>query len=228
MIALLHQLHGVPTGAPAATASPLPPPIGGWTTAEPPLEDAAIEQAWRGLADRHGVTGRVRVERGEVRPRAFVVEPGAEVIVAVPRAIATPAARFAVLHELGHAIANLAAPAGIPRALDEAVASYVARAMELPGVLDAPWWSPLAADARARRTLLARTLDAIERAVPDEPPAFALPWALWHDPGAQAAYVTAEELADRWWAELGATPARGTLAAAIATERARLDRATVI
>jgi hypothetical protein len=44
--------------------------------------------------------------------------------------------------------------------------------------------------------VLATLLDAIERGAP---PAFARPpWALWHDPGAQAAYVRAEQLADAW------------------------------
>ena len=49
------------------------------------------------------------------------------------------------------------------------------------------------------------------------------PWALWHDPATQAAYVEAEVIADCWWMELGATPAAGAFAAALLDERTRID-----
>ena len=117
---------------------------------------------------------------------------GGEVIVVVPERIATAAARFAVLHELGHALANLASPAGLPRALDEGVAAYSARLLELP---DTPWFSIYARAARARRSLLAQALDAIERGQGDREIAERPPWALWHDPAAQALYVEAERIA---------------------------------
>jgi hypothetical protein len=131
-----------------------------------------------------------------------------------------PSARFAVLHELGHALANLVSPAGLPRALDEAVAAYAARLLELP---ETPWFSTYARAARARRSLLAHALDAIERGQGDRELAERPPWALWHDPGAQASYVEAEVIADRLWRTLGASPAPGALAHAIAVERARID-----
>ena len=142
----------------------------------------------------------------------------------VPARVATPAARFAVLHELGHALGGLIARAALPRAVDEAVASYAARALEAPGH---PWYSPLAAAARARRTAIAARLDELERALPaiDTPPSPRPPWALWHDAGAQASYVAAERIADGWSA--GGGPEPGALAAAIAREAARAGRAAI-
>ncbi|HSK04708.1 MAG TPA: hypothetical protein VK932_25835, partial [Kofleriaceae bacterium] len=88
-----------------------------------------------------------------------------------------------------------------------------ARAMEAP---EHPWHSPLAAEARERRAALAATLDELERAgaaaIPP-PGAARPPWALWHDPGAQASYVRAEQIVGAW-AEGGG----GALAARIARE----------
>lgn len=225
---VIHQLHG--SAGCDARGVPAPcPPIVGWRDSGPALDATAIDAAWRALAVLHGVSGRVRIERAEVRPRAFIVEPGREVIVAVPVATDSAAARFAVLHELGHAVANLVTPHGLPRVLDEACASYIARSMEQPGLLAPAWHSPLAGAARERRTDLARLLDAIERGV-HEPAADSadVPWALWHDPGAQAAYVEAEAIADRLWATLGPAPARGGLGAALTAEHARIDRTTTL
>ena len=82
--------------------------------------------------------------------------------------------------------------------------------------------------ARARRSRLAQVLDRIERALPAPPPAPAVserpPWSLWHDPGAQAAYAAAEWLADAIERSIGATPAPGALAAALAAWSAPIDR----
>src|SRR5439155_22528740 len=125
--------------------------------------------------------------------------------------------------------AALTLSAGIPRVLDEAAASYVARLAEPQSWLPAPWTTEHAAKARARRCAIAALLDDIERAlpeVPDPPPSASPPWALWHDPGAQAAYVEAELLADRLRSELGPSPPRGQLARALAAERDRIDRRT--
>lgn len=226
-VEVLHVLAGADAAHETAV---VPAPIAAWSERDRELDASAIDEVWQRLADRHGASGRVWLKRGDVRPRAFVVVPRREVIVAVPRVIATPAARFAVLHELGHAIANLVAPAGLPRTVDEAVASYVARSMEQPDVLPAPWFSAEASEARVRRTALARFLDAIERALPALPPSSTEgpAWALWHDPGSQASYVAAEAIADRWWSTLGPAPAKGALAAAIAVERERIDRTTTL
>jgi len=73
-------------------------------------------------------------------------------------------------------------------------------------------------------------LDGVERALPVFPPdadqriAARPPWALWHDPGAQASYVAAEALADELAAQLGPEPPPGAFAAAIAAHRERIDR----
>jgi hypothetical protein len=208
-------------------AGGLPPAVPGWF--EPDgvtVDERAIAQAWDQLRARHGVDGALRYERAAgARPRAFVVAPGREVVLAIPAQVATPAERFAVLHELGHAVAALALPAGLPRVVDEAAAAYVARAIERG---DTPWHSPAAGAARARRRRLAQLLDGIERALPAPPPFPPVserpPWALWHDSGAQAAYVAAEWLADAIEQAIGASPALGALAATLTAWSASIDR----
>jgi hypothetical protein len=226
-LAVLHDLYGSPGGA-ADGLPGLPPPVAAWFEPDGvPLDDGAVERAWAAIRARHGVGGTVQFARSQAPPRSFVVEPGREVIVVIPAQIASPAARFAVLHELGHAVAALALAPGIPRVVDEAAAAYVARAIERPGD---GWYSPAAAPARARRLLLARILDRVEHQIeaaapPAEWPAARPPWALWHDPGAQAAYVAAEALAEAIARDLGPTPAPGALAAALDALRSPLDRA---
>jgi hypothetical protein len=230
-VAVLHRLHG--SSAPVAPA-PLPAPVAGWS--EPDgiaLDVAAVSHAWDAIRARHGVDGAVRFERTSARPRTFVVQPRGEVIVAIPAQIATPAARFRVLHELGHVLAALALPAGIPRVIDEAAAAYVARAIERAAD---PWYSAAAGAARARRLTLARLLDQLERGLPvsareppgDTPMFERPPWALWHDPGAQAAYVAAEALADALDHELGPTPPPGAVVAALTARRDEIDRVAAV
>ena len=124
----------------------------------------------------------------------------------VPARIDTPAARFALMHELGHVLAACVSPPGIPRALAEAIAAVTAIADE-----------PIAIAARARRLALARHLDGVERGLVPLPTE--VPWSLWHDPGAQAAYVEAERLA-------GALAAARDLRGAIASAREAIDRTT--
>jgi len=243
-VALIHRLHGAEAGmlsgadgsaSTDASAPPLawPARLDAWHAPEPgaaPIARAAVEELGRALAACHGARGRIELvaARGDARPRTFVVEPGRHVIVVAPGVLATPADRFAALHELGHALVGLLAPAGVPRAVDEAAAAYIARLLEDPASLPAGWPSEHADAARARRTQIARALAAIERALaagtPAPRPTPRPPWALWHDPGAQAAYVAAESLADRWWRELGPRPVPGALATAIRAARAQVDR----
>jgi hypothetical protein len=235
-IDLLHHLHGSAVDAVDAAEPPpvLPPRIAAWS--EPDgitLDSAAISHAWDALRARHGVTGAVRFERTErARPRTFVIQPHGEVVVVIPAQITTPAERFTVLHELGHVLAALAMPAGVPRVVDEAAAAYLARAIERDGDGDGDtaWYSAAAAPARVRRKILARVLDHLERHLEHAPPAIAdrpaerPPWALWHDPGAQAAYIAAEAMADAIEHEVGVAPAPGALAAALAARREPIDR----
>jgi hypothetical protein len=47
---------------------------------------------------------------------------------------------------------------------------------------------------------------------------------LWHDPGAQAAYIAAEAMADVIEQAVGAAPAAGALAEALAAQREQIDR----
>jgi hypothetical protein len=236
-IELLHRLHGttrdtVDANLVATPPPPLPLPIAGW--AEPDgvaLDNAAISQAWDAIRARHGVSGAVRFERTEsARPRTFVIQPRGEVVVVIPAQIATPADRFMVLHELGHVLAALAMPAGIPRVVDEAAAAYLARAIERAGDAESAWYSAAAGPARLRRGILARVLDHIERHIAQMPPAITdrlaerPPWALWHDPGAQAAYVAAEAIADAIERAVSPAPVPGALAEALAAQREPIDR----
>ena len=179
----MHWLYGA-TGRHTAD---FPDPIEGWNSPDhAPFDLEAPE----------GVT----IVRGE-RARTFVVVPRREVIVVVPHAVTTPAARFAVMHEFGHAFVAMKVGL-VPRVVDEAAASYLSRGHE---------------PARQRRIQLASALDAIERGAPPPAQLAKPPWALWHDPAAQAVYVEAEAIADRWLAE--GTP----LVDAIVAERRRVD-----
>ena len=226
-IAVMHRLHGV-TGERALHDAP-GLAIEGWHAREAPLDAAAIADAWNLIATKLGVSGHVRIDRSaSAHPRAFVIEPKVEVIVVVPEVVDTPAARFAVLHELGHALVALALPAGTPRVVDEAAASYIASLAEPGSWLPPRWPSELAPAARRRRTALAAMLDEIERGLPAlaDVPGTNPPWALWHDPGAQAAYVAAEVIADRLRNDLGPNPPRGQLVRALELERARIDQRT--
>ncbi|MDB4957729.1 MAG: hypothetical protein JWO36_5298 [Myxococcales bacterium] len=223
-IPLLHRLHGVTQargGAVEVETSMLP----GWKARQHELDGAAIEELWRWLSGHFGVRGTVQVERSAAKSRTFVVVPGSAVIVVVPISIASPAARFAVLHELGHAVAAVALPDGIPRALDEGVAALVARLAESPSVLPAVWHCELAAAARVRRAAIAMLLAEIERGLPElpaVPPSASPPHALWDDPGAQGCYVEAEVIADRLQSQLaGDGRALPTL---LAGELERIDR----
>lgn len=236
-IELLHLLHGV-GGEPATeVASPAPGPVvDGWhvsaahpgdtVACDPAFDAAQVHQLWDAIAAKLGVIGSVCIERAAARSRSFVIEPGRHVIVVRSQTIGGPAARFELLHELGHAAAALVQDAGVPRVLDEAAAAYVARMMESPTWLPAHWTSDRAAAARQRRHAIAVMLDGIERALPDLPRTAGSvpPWAVWNDPGAQAAYVAAETIADRLQRELGGSPAYGDFARALANHRDRIDR----
>ena len=224
-VSTMHRFYGV-TIQPRDV--PWPATLHAWHA--PDGVQAVIDDIWQALFEQHGASGSVEFRRAAVRPRTFVIEPMRHVLVLVPDKVTSPAARFAVLHELGHALVALLAPAGVPRVIDEAAASFVARAIE-----DAahPWYSAHAHAARERRLQLACALDAIERAMTaargdstsadrDAPtrPTERPPWALWHDPATQAAYVEAEAIADRWCAS------RESLVTLIAAERARIDSST--
>ncbi|MEO8840847.1 MAG: hypothetical protein ABI591_08700 [Kofleriaceae bacterium] len=229
-IELVHRLHGTHLEVGLDAPDGLSSAIAGWNDKTQPLDAVEINDVWNSIATRLGLVGAVRIDRSAIaRPRTFVIEPMREVIVVVPALIDSPAARFAVLHELGHAAAALVSPAGIPRVVDEAAASYVARLAEPPSWLPPRWASELAVAARLRRTALAAMLDDAECLLPALPqvPGRAPPWALWHDPGAQAAYVLAETIAERLRSDLGGNPPRGQFARALTAERDRIDRRLV-
>jgi hypothetical protein len=226
----MHRLHGSAAGGSSGGGGSIDgggsisgsgrpdDPSDGWRASDHLVGDDAIDRAWRSISVAAGVDGTVRIERASVRPRAFVVEPGIEVIVVVPPIVDTPAARFALLHELGHAVCALASRTAVPRVIDEAVASLVARRMEGDPTLEPVWSSPLAEAARRRRTAHAALLDRRERGDRSEALSPSVPWSLWHDPGAQATYVAAETVADRL--------RLGSIRADLSRERTRIDLAT--
>src|SRR5262249_36758306 len=148
-IDVVHSLHGSLIVADGDPPPELPPPVAGWSEPDGLAIDVqTISHAWDAIRGRHGVDGAVRFERSaHARSRTFVVQRRGEVVVVIPGQVATPAQRFAVLHELGHVLAALALPAGIPRLVDEAAAAYVGRAIEREGD---PWFSAAAAAARLR------------------------------------------------------------------------------
>lgn len=218
-LAAMHAWHGVTEHASAPDPT-WPAPLAGWladsATPAPP-----IAPLWSQLAALHGIAApapRISLVPAAY-PRCFVIDPPREIQV-VLASLASPAARFAAVHELGHVIASRLSPTPLPRVVDEAVAAYVARGVEHPGALPPGWYSPLATEARARRLAIAVQLAAIERAAPNigRFPTDRPPWALWHDPGAQAAYVEAESIADR----IALTAPTLGLASAIAGEVARI------
>lgn len=230
-IELIHQLHGVSS---IRVMDDPGPAIDGWHVPDVAVDTREIDDAWNAIASRAGISGSVRVDRsGKAAPRAFNVEPKVEVIVVVPAVVNNPAARFAVLHELGHAIVALSMRPGVPRVVDEAAAAYVSRLAEPPSWLPPKWPSELAVAARGRRLRIASLLDNIERALPDVDVAAMIEtvgpvptWSLWHDPGAQAAYVEAEDLSERLRSDLGQSPARGQLVRALIAARDRIDQET--
>jgi hypothetical protein len=223
-ITLMHRLHGTPDAAVEIEAPG--PPIEGWMDRGQAIDTVALDDVWHAIAARFALTGSVRIDRSATAsPRTFVIEPQREVIVVVPMVIDSPYACYTVLHELGHAAIALVQPPGIPRVLDEAAASYIARLGEPPSRLPPRWVSDLAVDARLRRFALAAMLDDVERSLPDVPrlPGRVPPPALWNDPGAQASYVAAEAIAERLRKDLGTNPPRGQFARALAAERGRID-----
>ena len=189
------------------TVEPLP----GWNAHEAPVVERTFGLLWRFLT-RGESFGTLYIARSATaHPRMFAIEPGVRGTIVIPHAIETAAARFAVLHELGHALLWLAPQAREiewPRAVDEAAASHVARWMEHEDAIP-EWFSPLAEAARARRTAIAQRLDRIEdgiargASIDAELDGIARPpWALWNDPQAQASYLVAEVIADGISADL--------------------------
>ena len=227
-IALIHRLHGTPD--PVVEIDAPGPMIAGWLDRGHAIDAVAIDDVWHAIATRFGLAGSVRIDRSATAsPRTFVIEPLREVIVVVPQVIDSALARYTVLHELGHAAIALVQPPGIPRVLDEACASYIARLGEPPSWLPSRWVCELAVEARLRRFALAVMLDEVERSLPELPqlPGRIPPLALWTDPGAQASYVAAEAIAERLRKELGANPQPGQFARALAAERDRIDGRSV-
>jgi len=172
----VHEVGAVPD-APEADVAPVAP------EAAEPISPAAVAALWQGLTR----LAAPAIVLAPARARTFAVRPGEAIVVV--RADATVGAWSQVAHELGHAWVAIAG-LDLPRALDEAVAMTAARTLERT--------YPGARALHARQHAIARRLAATERALyageavtRDTPP----PWALVHDPGAQAAYVVAHHRA---------------------------------
>jgi hypothetical protein len=166
--------------------------------------------------------GEVTVSFSKRRPRTLVVGAGAKLELSDDSGSAR--SWFQLLHELGHALAGLTLRRPLPRAVDEAVAAWLARHLEEPnsvaGLPSAAWAAPALHRAeRERRAKVAGALAHLEAAIPtaaQATSAAAVPWALWHDPGVQVAYLHAEALAEAWWTQGLRAGALDEVAAALA------------
>ena len=202
-IELMHRLHGV--GARRADDdAPGAGDRGLAGRASRAIDRAAIDDAWqrdRGAARRRPARCAIDRAARRSRPRDVRVEPRR-------RGDRRRARRRSTRRPRGSRCSTSSAtpprrsrcPPGMPRVVDEAAASYVARLAEPPSWLPPRWESELAAAARApaRRDRGACSTRSSARCPSsrEPPPAATPPWALWHDPGAQAAYVAAEAIAD--------------------------------
>jgi hypothetical protein len=161
-----------------------------WMASREPVTPARIVAQWQRYAHQYGlrddaVTFAFAAPRGCCR----VVAPGYAVQLTLPDGDSA-AVWHDCLHEMGHAIVALLTSADVPRAVDEAVAEVIAADLER----DIPVLAAAAADARARRLLIAQRLAGAEATgIPLAQPQ--VPWALWHDPGVQTAYVAAHDAA---------------------------------
>ena len=179
-LAVAHDVFEVPAAAAAAPAigrlEPVPAPA---------MTIDAVGRLWRHLA---GDQPPPEIVLSAARSRAFRVRPGH--VVVVIRAEPKVSSWSAAAHELGHALA----PEDLARTADEAFAIATARRLET-------LYPALAADfaaLHARQHALAAELAAVEAALYAGEPvdeARAPSWALFHDPGAQAAYAAAHACA---------------------------------
>ncbi len=175
-----------------------------WLAPRSPMTAASVATVWLLLAKRYeiseavarAVTFRFDAAHGQCN----VVVPG-RVIEVWLRSGPSAGAWHDCLHELGHALVALCCAHDVPRAVDEAAADIIAAQLVSAASAHEPW--PLAGFAdlvhvaqhmRHHRDGITQRLAAAE--VTGQPTATtAPPWALWHDPGAQAAYVAAGQLA---------------------------------
>ncbi len=175
-----------------------------WLAPRLPMTLVQVRSLWRGIAAQYqipialadAVPFTLTASHGQCR----VLVPGRSVDVRL-RSGASAAAWHDCLHELGHALVALCTVADVPRAVDETVAEVIAaQLVRAPAVAGGEMLSAfsdlkqVAQQMRQHRGALAQRLANAEAT--GHPTAAAQPpWALWHDPGAQAAYVAASHLA---------------------------------
>ncbi|MBP9088598.1 MAG: hypothetical protein KBG15_20920 [Kofleriaceae bacterium] len=174
-----------------------------WLAPRLPMTRINVATVWRGLAERYGIAeglaNAVTFSLDASHGQCHVLVPGRAVAVWL-RGGASAAAWHDCLHELGHAVVALCTVHDVPRTVDEAAADLIAAQLVDParapggGLLDD--FADLvhvAAQMRQHRTAVAQRL-AVAEATGQSTAAAGPPWALWHDPGAQAAYVAAAQL----------------------------------
>ncbi len=175
-----------------------------WLAPRLPMTAANVATVWLALALRYEIpealASAVSFRFDALHGQCSVVVPGCVVAVSV-RSGSSAAAWHECLHELGHAVVALCCTHDVPRAVDEAAADIIAAQLvrfastQGPGPLDCfADLVQVASYMRQHRNDIAQRLAAAEAS--GHPIATAAPpWALWHDPGAQAAYVAASQLA---------------------------------
>jgi len=190
-LTLMQQAHGGVTAAPPPSAASGAATLRAvWQASHEAVTPARIVAQWQRYAHQYGLQAdAVSFEFEAPRGCCRVVAPGYAVQLALPGGDSA-AAWHDCLHEMGHAIVALLTSSDVPRAVDEAVAEVFAADLER----DCPALAAAAADARARRLLIAQRLAWAETTgIPMAQPH--VPWALWHDPGVQTAYVAAHRYA---------------------------------
>ena len=176
-----------------------------WLAPRLAITATQVATVWQALATRYqipkAVANAVTFKLNAPHGQCNVVVPGRVVAVSV-RDGASAAAWHDCLHELGHAMVALCTAHDVPRAVDEAAAEVISAQLVSfahlhgPGPLDCFADAlEVAAQMRQHRNAIAQRLAVAEATVQPTTTA-APPWALWHDPGAQAAYVAAGQLAE--------------------------------
>lgn len=205
-VAAMRHAHGA-SDVPVALGSDDPANVSRralWLAPRLPMTATNVATVWLELARRYeipeAVANAVTFRLDAAHGQCNVVVPGRVVAVWV-RSGASAAAWHACLHELGHALVALCCASDVPRAVDEAAAEVIAA--QLVSLASAHGPGPLAGFAdlvqvaqhmRHYRDAITQRLAAAEASGQPMTTA-APPWALWHDPGAQAAYLAAGQLA---------------------------------
>jgi hypothetical protein len=169
-----------------------------WTAPCATMEQRVIESCWRAIAQQFECCNAgVRFALGPEPGRCTMID-SSHIIVNL-QVGDDGVAWCNAFHEFGHAVAACVVQRELPRAVDEAVAEVFAATLlrDASGVAALHSLAPAAAAMQQRRRGIAATLAAAEQ-LRSPLNMDHVPWALWHQPGYQAAYLAAHDLAAPW------------------------------